>query len=157
MTESTKHFGQIELKGVERYYETEVELNGRSVEITINITGSGDLESNEVKRVDAFVDDLENHIEALKNIFLQDFKNEGETKNYIDSQIREENVLGIEAATGNVEALISALYPVRINFYPEKDDEMFAMFDFTLNETISEDILALKIYKNNQVQIGIES
>jgi hypothetical protein len=49
------------------------------------------------------------------------------------------------------------IYLIRINFYPEEEDRMFAGYNNSISEELTDDILAIRIYKNGDVRIVIES
>jgi len=55
------------------------------------------------------------------------------------------------------EKLLSVIQLLRIGFYPEKEDALFAMYDYTIQEELTNDLLVVKISKNDQPVVTIES
>lgn len=161
----TKFFGEIDFEKLEEWYETELELNGKTVEVSITVsTASKSLDKDDLQKVDDYIETLYSNEESVRLFIQEDFKKKGETKDYIDNQIEEQDKEDIADLIRNAdkklskkEKLLSVLVLLRIVFYPEKEDNMFAVFDYTINEELTDDLLAVKLYKNNNVRIDIES
>lgn len=162
---STKYFGKIDLDNVEEYYEMEIELNNRPVEVTINIsTASKSIDKASINKIENYIDNLQKNEKDIRSFILDDFKEEGESKNYIDFQIEgqeKENITDLISNTNRKlnkkEKLLSVLYLLRIDFYPEKEDKVFAVYDYTIDEDLTDDLLVIVLYKDNTARITIES
>ena len=161
----TRYFGEINLDKLEEWYETEIDLNGKTVEISITVsTAAKNIDKESIETIENYVDDLKNNEDNIQLVIHRDFKEMGETKEYIDNQIelqdKEDIANLIENADKKLskkEKLLSALILLRIVFYPEKEDKMFAVFDYTIDEELTDDLLAVKLYKDSSVTIDIES
>ena len=160
----TKYFGEIDLDNVEEYYETEIEVQGRPVEITINITGSKTIDLDSIQAVEDYLDNLTINEENIRQIIYQDFKEKGEAKNYIDFQVEEldkddisDLIESADKKLNKKEKLLSVLYLLRIGFYPEKEDKAFAVYDYTIEEEYTDDLLVIIIGKDNNIKLTIES
>lgn len=164
-THLTKYFGDIDFEKLEEWYETELELNEKTVEISITVsTASKSLDKNDIQRVDNYVENLQSNETRIRQLIQEDFKRKGETKYYIDNQIEEQEKENIADLIENAdkklskkEKLLSVLTLLRIVFYPEKEDKMFAVFDYTIDEELTDALLAVKLHKDDSVTIDVES
>ena len=161
----TKFFGEIDLERPEEWYEAEHEINGETVEVSMTFsTTCKILGKDDIERVDNFIENLRSNVEAIRLLLQQDFESEGETRNYIDSQIEEQDkddiadlIKDADKKLSKKEKLLSVLTLLRIVFYPEKGDKMFAVLDYTIDGDLTDDLLVVKLYKDNNVTIDIES
>jgi ATP-dependent exoDNAse (exonuclease V) beta subunit len=55
------------------------------------------------------------------------------------------------------QQMLSMLKLLTIIFYPEKDDNMFAVCDYSIGEDLTDDLIAVKLYKDGHIRIDIES
>ena len=164
-THLTKFFGEINFEKLEEWYETELELNGKTVEVSITVsTKSKTLDKNDIQRVEDYVENLQSNEESIRLLIQADFMGKGETKDYIDTQIENQDKEDIadliktaDKKLSKKEKLLSVLTLLRIVFYPEKEDKIFAVFDYTIDEELTDDLLAVKLRKDNGVIIDIES
>lgn len=160
----TKHFGEIDLDNPEDYYETKIELNGKPVEMVMNICNSENTNSESIQEIDTYIDNIKAKEEKIRIAIKEDFKEEGEAKNYVDFQIEgqeDEAISKLIAQTNkNItkeEQLLSTLYLLAVNFYPDKEDKVFAVYDYTIEEELTDDLLVVIISKDNRIKITIES
>ena len=164
-THLTKYFGEIDFERLEEWYETELELNGKTVEVSITVsTKSKSLDKNDIQQVDDYVENLQSNEESIRLLIQEDFREKGETKDYIDTQIENQDkediadlIKAADKKLSKKEKLLSVLTLLRIVFYPEKEDKVFAVFDYTINEELTDDLLAVKLRKDKSVIIDIES
>ena len=165
MKHLTKYFGEIDFDQLNEWYETEIELNGKTVEVSITVSAnSKSLDKDDIQSVDNYVEDLQTNERDIRHLIQQDFKRRGETKNYIDVQIEEQDkediadlIENTDKKLGKKQRLLSVLNLSRIIFYPEKEDNMFAVFDYTIDKDLTDDLLAVKLHKDYDVTIDIES
>lgn len=164
-THLTKYFGEVELDDAEKYYEITLELHGKSVEVTIELQkGISPVSELELQTVDDYLNDLENHEQIIRGKLREDFRAEGEAKNYIDSQIEEQDpdeiaelIKPFSKRFSKAEKVLAALQLVELRFYPQKDDKMFAVYDYTIGQDLTDDLLVVKLSKDNSLEITIES
>lgn len=133
---TTKYFNDINLDKLEEWFETNIELNGKTVDISITVSAKVKVDPANIEAVDDFIDELKSGEEYIRRIIYQDFKQEGETKTYIDLQIdglEKEDIADLigsaDETLNDKEKLLSVLYLSRIIFYPEQEDPMFAVLD----------------------------
>jgi hypothetical protein len=162
---STKFFGEIELDNVEKYYEIDVELYDKTVELTIYIsTASTSVDKESIIAIENYIENLEENEKDIRSLIWEDFKSGGEVKNYIDWQIDEQEkeeidnlILTVDKKLNKREKLLSVIYLLRIGFYPEKEDKVFAVHDYTIDDDLTDELLVAILDKNNTVTITIES
>ncbi len=162
---STKYFGEIDLDNVEEYYEIELELDNRTVELTINIsTANRTIDKESINKIEDYIANLQTNEKDIRSFILEDFKEKGESKNYIDFQIEGQEKEDIADLISNAdkklnkkEKLLSVLYLLRISFYPEMEDKVFAVYDYTIDDDLTDDLLVVILYKDNTARITIES
>jgi Protein of unknown function (DUF2004) len=162
---STKYFGEIDLDKVEEYYEIGLELNKRTVELTINIsTESKIIDKESISKIEDYIDNLQTNEKDIRSFILEDFKEKGESKNYIDFQIEGQDkedisdlISDADKTLNKREKLLSVLYLLRISFYPETEDKVFAVYDYTIDDDLTDDLLVVILYKDNTARITIES
>ena len=82
---STKHFGDIDLDKLQEWYESEIELNGHTIDISITVSTKFSLEPKNIQAVDDYIENLKNNEQNIRRIIHQDFKEGGETRTYIDT------------------------------------------------------------------------
>ena len=161
----TKYFGEIDLAKLEEWYEAVLEINQESVEVSLAIADVvAMLDKEIIQKIESYVDQLQNNEKNIRLLIQQNFKEKGEAKYYIDSQIEGQDKGDIDKLIENAdktlnqkEKLLSVLTLLNIRFYPESEDNMFAVFDYTIDEQLTDELLVVKIYKDDVVQIDIES
>ena len=161
---STKHFSNIDLTNLEEWYGSKIVINGHTIDISISVSKKYKIDPKNILEVDQYVENLKINEENIRRIIQQDFKEQGETNSYLDTQIEEQEIEDILTLIEKIdnelsvkEKLLSILSLLRIVFYPEREDKMFAVFDYTIDSNLTDDLLAVKLYKDKNVSIDIES
>src|SRR6266700_3833663 len=118
---STKYFSNIDLTNLEEWYESKIVLNGHTIDISISVSKKYKIDPKNILEVDHYVENLKNNEENIRRIIHQDFKEEGETNTYLDTQIEVQEEKDISALIetidnklGNKEKLLSILFLLRI-------------------------------------------
>ena len=149
---------------IEEYYETEVELNERQIEIVVNTIGMKKIDKESIQAIDNYIDNIGINEKSIRLVIHKDFEQKGEAKNYIDFQMKEQDKEDIaelieyaDKKLSKKEKLLSVIHLLRINFYPETKDKVFAMYDYTIGEELTDDLLVVKVLRNNNVEVTIES
>lgn len=161
----TKYFGEIDFEKLEEWYESEVELNNEILEVAITVSVlSKSLDKEDFQKVDDYLENLQKNEMNIREYVAQDFKAKGEALNYIDFLIEEldkEDIADLIESTDKKptkkEKLLSVLKLSGIVFYPEKEDGTFAIYDYTIDQDLTDELLAVKVYKDNTIRIDIES
>lgn len=162
---STKYFGEIDLDNAKEYYEIETQFDNKTIELTINIsTASKSIDKGSINEIESYIDNLQTNEKDIRIFISDDFKENEKVKNYIDLQIEgqeKEDISDLISDTNKKsnkkERLLSVLYLLRINFYPEKENKVFAVYDYTISDDLTDDLLVVILYKDNSAKITIES
>jgi hypothetical protein len=161
---ATRYFGEIDLDRLEEWYDTEIELHKNTVEISITVSTKVKVDTANIQAVDDFIDELKSDERHIRQIIYHDFKKGGETKTYIDLQVdglEKEDIAdlieGADKSLNDKEKLLSVLHLLRIIFYPEQEDNTFAVLDYTIDKELTDDLLVFVINKDNSSKITIES
>ncbi|WP_207891029.1 DUF2004 domain-containing protein [Hymenobacter edaphi] len=161
----TTYFGEVDFGKLDEWYETAFEVNGKQVEVSMTISKAfKTIDESDIRRVDDYVAALQNHEKDIRTLLQHDFAQKGATREYIDLQIGNQDKDDIAELIENVgkritkrEKLLSIMSLLRVVFYPEKEDDMFAVFDYTIDEDLTDDVLAVKLRKDSSVSLAIES
>jgi hypothetical protein len=161
----SKHFGEMDLDAVEECYEGEIEYKEKTITLDLYIMAAKQIEAGYIRAVDDFLDHLSLHEAAIRSALKKDLKVGGFTRSYVDIMLEEldedeinDLLAGADQKLKKKEQLLSLIYLHRIGFYPEKEDESLAVFDYTLNEDLTDELLVVNISKDKQIKwITVES
>jgi Protein of unknown function (DUF2004) len=161
----TKYFGEIDLDSLQEWYDSEIEINGKIVEISIAISSAlTGVDEISLQAIDHYIDNLNTNESDIRHTIEKDFHEDGEVADYIEQQIKHQDkekianlICYIDKKITKKEKLLSVLDLLWIRFYPERDDTMFAVFDYTICEELTDDLIAVKILKNKSILIDIEN
>lgn len=155
-------FGNINLDQLENCYEAEVELDGRVVSLDMNFT-SVKTTTPLVRVVDDFLAELPQYVQKARQAMEEDFINDGQTKEHIEfhlDEIEDEIAVLIENANQTLtkeEQVLSVIYLKRVGFYPENEDNVLAIFDHTISEELSDELIVVGFAKDLSMHITWES
>ncbi|MCD6067704.1 MAG: uncharacterized protein K0S33_2530 [Bacteroidetes bacterium] len=162
--QSTKYFGEIDIDNTNEYYDSEITLNLKPVEVTIDFNVLRNIDKEYLNQIEIYIDSLKTHETSIRNLFQTDFKENGFAKAYVDALIEYQDMEELEVLTeksnGNLsfdEKLLSELQLLRIVIYPDKDDNVFAVYDYTISEEITNDLLVVIVSKDGGIRLTIES
>ena len=84
------HFGILQLESLEEYYQVDLELNGKAVQVDLNFEANT-LDVETFQRVKSFIENIEKFDQKNQDYIQQDFENEreGTVKEYVDFHIEE--------------------------------------------------------------------
>lgn len=161
----TKHFGVINLSKPNEWYESEIQLNEQNIDVLIACSGTtSKLEKETLQRIEFYIDNFETNEANIRLLIKENYLKNGEAKYYIDNKIEQQNKDDIADLIENAdkklskkERLLSILKLLEIRFYPESEDKMFVVFDYTIDEELTDDLLVVKQYKDDTISIDIES
>ncbi len=156
MKYNSTYFGLIDFENLQEWYEIEMPFNNRNIAVSITILSKNSVEKEAIERIDNYLSDLEKKEQFIRKILFQNYVEQGEVKNYIDF-IKEDLATNEIAALPDDEKIVQQLHLLQIVFYPEKEDTMFSVFDYTIGEELTDDLLVVKYYKNENIRITIES
>ena len=153
-----KYFGEIDLANLVDCYDSEIEFKDRKVKIDLNIIPANNFDIENIKILQNFLDDLTSLEQIIVQAIKQDYENKLVTKEYIDFHIEELDKSDIDTLIKNAdkklkrkERLLSVMYLKRIGFYPEKGEDTFAIFDYALNEELTDELLVIGVSKDKDI------
>lgn len=138
------------------YLETTIEFQNREIELDINtdvVLGK----DSWVKEYEEYISKLEVFKEKIDKEIVEDFENEGITKEWIDfhleelgEAIEEERLLKeCDKKLSLDRQVLSIIKLRRIGIYPEYED--YAIWDYILDDEISDEILVIVTDKNGEI------
>lgn len=138
------------------YLETAIEFQNREIQLDIN-TDAVLGENNWVKEYEEYISKLEIFKEKIDKKIIEDFENNGITKEWVDfhleelgEAIEEEGLLKeCDKKLSLDRQVLSIIKLRRIGIYPEY--EGYAIWDFILNDEISDEILVIVTDKNGEI------
>ncbi|MCF2699967.1 MULTISPECIES: DUF2004 domain-containing protein [Fusobacterium] len=138
------------------YLETTIEFQNREIELDINtdvVLGK----DSWVKEYEEYISKLEVFKEKIDKEIVEDFENEGITKEWVDfhleelgEAIEEEGLLKeCDKKLSLDRQVLSIIKLRRIGIYPEYED--YAIWDYILDDEISDEILVIVTDKNGEI------
>ena len=141
-------FGEINPSALDEYYDGEILVFGKSVEIDANFE-SEEIEENKIKNISSFLNNIEHEAKKAFDEITKDWDlgEESETARfYLDHHINElttKEVMSIFGKTNvDKDSYLNSLQLVRIGLYPE-DEESFAIFDIQFPEEYTNYLMAV--------------
>jgi hypothetical protein len=162
-TFTSKYFGEINKENPEEFYEARVDFYEREIDLIVNVVSENKIDHGNIERIEDYIDHLVINESKVSRAIQEDYKQNGEVKNYIKRCLEE--IIGKDLVApaklkyenaDKEEELLSSLQLIRINFYPEKQDKMFAILDYGIDEVLSGDPLIVMILKNNKMDIPMK-
>lgn len=160
----SKHFGEINKTQPKEFYETKADLYERRVDLIINLTSEKKINQENIERIEDFIDHLVINTNKIKKVIHEDFTKNGEVKNYIDTYLKNQVSNSFTDKTGPTgliftkeEQVLSLVYLLRVSFYPEKHDKVFAVLDYKIDDGTSNYLLVVIIAKDDRISITIEN
>ena len=138
------------------YLETAIEFQNREIQLDIN-TDAVLGENNWVKEYEEYISKLEKFKEKIDKEIIEDFENDGITKEWVDYHLEElgeaiekEGLLKeCDKKLSIDRQILSVLKLRRIGIYPEYED--YAIWNFILDDEISDQILVIVTDKNGEI------
>ena len=138
------------------YLETTIEFQNREIELEINtevVLGK----DSWVKEYEEYISKLEVFKEKIDKEIVEDFENEGITKEWVDfhleelgEAIEEEGLLKeCDKKLSLDRQVLSIIKLRRIGIYPEYED--YAIWDYILDDEISDEILVIVTDTNGEI------
>ena len=159
------HFGPLDPTSLDEYYDTEIDYNGKQIQIDLNF-GSKTIDPKRLETIKAFIDNIRVHDINNKKYIDNDYNdNDGDTvKFYLEHHLEElgENELAAlidlnSKSTEHQKQLKNKLHLVRVGIYPEGEDQ-FATFDYSIGQDITNYLIVIDTDENgNLVYMTMES
>jgi hypothetical protein len=165
----SKYFGEIDLNPVEEkdeeevdFYESKFEYKDTVITLNLLIQDYKQVQQSDIAIIDNYLSNLSEHESTIQAALKQDLRAEGVTNSYIERQIRQLDgeeinnlIFNTDKKLTEKEQLLSIISLHSINFYPEKEDDDFAIFDYTLGTELTDYLLVVVISKDLQIQYAI--
>lgn len=155
-------FGKIDLEKDEDYYDVEFKYENRIIELDLNIYLEEKPRIEQLIQIDNIIKNLNSLEKEIRNFIDSDFKADGISKEYIEFYTDEFEAYELDSLVDKAnkektieEQLLTKIYIRRIGFYP--NDNQFAVFDFHVNDAISDQILVVIIENDMSYDITWES
>lgn len=132
------YFKQLDIEALEVYYRAEAILGNNRLDIDLNFENSAitDLSIENIKK---FLVNIESLDKQNKSFIDTNFKEKGETSEYINFYFDEidEDELSIIIGAENTniskhQALLNNLRLIRLGLYPDANDNIFGVFDYSI-------------------------
>lgn len=151
------YFEEIDLNNVQEEYETEIEFNNNEVDIFLNEVSS--LNNEELNFIKTVLENLTEFDKKNREFITDDFNNNGETFEYLSYYLEEDYaedfkdlILPDDTEINNLKRLKNSLKITTISTYSD-----CIVFDYCLNDEISDQILGVKIDSEKIISINWES
>ncbi|MES2575252.1 MAG: DUF2004 domain-containing protein [Bacteroidota bacterium] len=159
------YFGKIDLKKLEAEYESEIKYKGKPLEISMTFLSEKKQTSiDELQKIDFYLDNVSQNLNGINRILIDDYKQEETVKEYIDfltEELEEEDLLQVmenhNASLSIEHNILLNINLLRIVFYPDQEDDVFAIFDYTLSQDITDVLLVARLNNDNSLNLLIES
>jgi len=160
------YVGSLDLEHMEERYDGELELNGATVKLDLNIEGTT-LPLARAQATEAFVSSLAASTSVAKAFIETDLGNKKDTtvKDFLDFHIEElpaktlAKLLDRKSKLDKHRQLLAKLVLERVGLYPQTKGDGFAIFDFTFEgnrlvkgrRAITDQIIAVYLDANGKV------
>jgi len=162
---SLPYFGIIDPNNLEDYYDVEIDLNGREIQVDLNFE-SKTIDTTILDSVKRFIDNISEFDNKNKTHIDQDYRNEDcdTVREYVGYCIEEcskdelSEFIDYTSKTASPKAqLMKSLQLVRVGFYPDSEDS-FAIFDYSINPEITNQLVVIFTHQTGEMNyMTIES
>ena len=134
---SLPYFGEIVLTALDEYYDVDIDLNDKTVNIDINFEKKSS-DRDGFDTIKSFLNNINNFDQQNKSYIEDDFRKQGNTLDYINFYFDEldedelSDIIDFENALVDKEGqLLNKLKLVRVGIYPDYA-EYFGVFDYSI-------------------------
>lgn len=153
------HFGELNLKNLEDYYDVTIDLNGREMEIDLNFENT-EISANRMDIVKRFIENLSTYDKQNKVYIEKDYADEDNdtVRTYVEHHLEEigkEGLVGIidfnnEKISPEIQ-LMQGLQLVRLGLYPDSEDQ-FATFDYSIGQELTQYLVVINITEKGELE-----
>ena len=143
------YFSDLNIQALDDYDQVNINLNGKKLQLDISFERTT-IAEEKILLVRNFLTTLESQIDKVYSYIQTDFENSDNVIDYLNFHLEaatedELNILleGADLSIPHTAQLLPRLQFKRFVFYPEIIEE-FSVFDFILNEDISQYLLVVK-------------
>lgn len=153
------HFGLINPDNLDDYYDTSISLNGKEISIDLNFDKTT-IDGDGIDVIKNFLENIENYDKQNKKFIDNDYLDEdGDTvKAYVTEHVEDYGdefleELQIDLNGDKEKQFMDMLHLVRVGLYPDNKygASYFAVFDYTVNKDLTDQIIAVKTDQNGNL------
>jgi hypothetical protein len=154
------HFGKLQTKNLEEYYNVDVELIGRKIQIDLNFENKT-INTATFDKIKNFIENIGKFDKQNQGYIKNDFDDEnGDTvKEYVTFHIEElgdEFLEKIDISSDNTDkekAFLTKLHLKRVGLYPDGkyNTSYFAVFDYSVNKDLTDQLIVVKTDENGNL------
>ena len=155
---SLPHFGELDTRNLEEYYDVDIHFNGQKIQIDLNFE-TNSIDTKRLSIVKQFMDNISEFDKKNKKYIEHDYANEDfdTAKTYAEHHI--ENLDKDELskfidfrnkATSAEIQLLNSLRLIRIGYYPDSE-ENFATFDYSIDPEITDQLVVIFTYPTGEL------
>ncbi|WP_066830173.1 DUF2004 domain-containing protein [Rufibacter ruber] len=140
-------FGELDLSKLEEYYETDIEFEGRTIQIDLTFENT-DIGIEKFDLIKIQLTDIESlNFENRKEI-SKDFQEGGNVEFYVKEILEqldddiEEILVEADSSKSKKEHVLDAVKLKRIGFYPEVENAGIVS-DYTISEELTDDLVVV--------------
>ncbi len=160
---SMPFFGELDINNLKDYYEVDVEVNKRKFEMDLNFE-NGTVSNKILNKTSKLIREIDPLIESVIEYLKENREEEEAIDEYLELHLNElddtvvsELLKNSNSNLSKKDQLYESLKLKRIGIYPEDEDE-YAVFDFIIDDNLSNYILVVKLDNNVEVdEVTIES
>ena len=152
------HFGTLDSKSLEEYYDVDIDVDRHKIEIDLNFNDTI-IEVPRLEVANHFIENIRIHDLNNRKHLKADFNNdeEGVVQEYIRHHLEElatdelTRLIGAGAKTPDKPALLfKHLHLVRVGLYPDSETE-FATFDYSIGRELTDDLVVVFTDENGNL------
>ena len=133
------YFKQLDITALEVYYRAEAILGSNRLDIDLNFENSA-INEPSFENIKKFLENIESLDKQNKSFIDTNFKEKGEAFEYINfyfDEIGEDElsvIIGADSTNNSKQqALLNKLRLIRLGLYPDADDKIFGIFDYSVD------------------------
>jgi hypothetical protein len=158
LTIKLPHFGVLDPRALNEYYDADVEFNGTEIQVDLNFERNT-IDMEKLESVKRFIENIRIHDINNRKYIQQDFDDEeGDTvRFYIENHLEElatddlNELIGPGRKTTDQPALLlKKLHLVRVGLYPDSDAQ-FAIFDYSIGKELTNYLVVINTDVNGNL------
>ena len=149
------HIGEIDSENIEEYYETELTVNGRHIEVDLNFDEDS-IDVSKLERINEWLSDVAKLDELGLAAVQADFKSGGTVREYIEHHLEEldaddlKELLKRAKGATKEEKMLSVIKLKRIGFYPQTEERFFNL-DYTIEGDLTDYLVVLDFTEDGKL------
>lgn len=157
------NFGEVDADNLEEYYDAEIMVNGRTVEVDISLDEKS-ISIDKLEKINSWLTNVQKLDELGLATIKEDFVSGDTVKEYIEHHLEEldnDDIKDLmkQAKEGKTkeEKLLQSIKLKRIGFYPHTD-ERFVNLDYVLGNDLTDYLVVLDFTEDGNLHyITLES